>query len=80
MHTVSVTSEILPALQERTSAIVSLAALRIHALLMRPASGFYRLDTTRVFRAYSSRLLSDSIVAILRDCLRESELLPAYPA
>ena len=60
---------------ENTPASRSLAIRLIHAPLLSLASGFHWTDTTQGFRAYSSRLLSDSRVAIFRDCFKEYELL-----
>ena len=60
---------------ENTPASRSLAIRLIHAPLLSLASGFRWTDTTQGFRAYSAGLLSDSRVAVFRDCFREYELL-----
>ena len=60
---------------EHTPASRSLAIRLIHAPLLSLASGFHWTDTTQGFRAYSSRLLADSRVAIFRGCFKEYELL-----
>ena len=53
----------------------TLAIRLLHAPLLSIASGFHWTDTTQGFRAYSSKLLKDSRVAIFREVFQNYELL-----
>jgi dolichol-phosphate mannosyltransferase len=52
-----------------------LAIRLLHAPILSISSGFHWTDTTQGYRAYSSKMLSDSRIGIFRDVMRDYELL-----
>jgi dolichol-phosphate mannosyltransferase len=65
---------ILGGYHENTPLLRLLGLKVLHIPLMRFASGFAYTDTTNGFRAYSSRLLRDSDVAVFREIFNGYEL------
>jgi len=68
-------SRFIPGGHHENTPLSRLIGLKIlHVPLMRLASGFKYTDTTNGFRAYSSKLLSDSKTSIFRDIFDGYEL------
>lgn len=68
-------SRFIPGGHHENTPLSRLIGLKVlHVPLMRLASGFKYTDTTNGFRAYSSKLLSDSKVAIFRSIFDGYEL------